>query len=744
MLTVNDLVVTEADDAQINVLAAIGNEIDVRAATPLSPTARQLSSELECQLRGMATGTNTSNDTEGHRSKRIKTETQPRKSLSRQPPDSIVTPLTNGRPIIETPPNSGMMDHTMSENTSTLDIDALAAQAADSAMAGMTGSGDVINSEPFDTMTNTHHVTNGINGTGQHDTRGQQATVPDIDLSSAPSDPTELALWVAKQINHFRDEAARDSMDSEEDEDRRRLLMHPPAMYNRQFDVDDDPVKVAERERVREENRERKKRWRQSNAERNKDNDLRCRINKRAKKLYGIHPTPFKSAWMESEFNKRRTKRETKERIRSFDGSEYFTPGFGNVLFPAPGIGPQGETNAAGLLLANALLGVGNSGAGPNADAANALKAALEGGMVDPRPFTEALRTMAMNPEIMSGINAVLGIGYPGFDEDNSGDENGEIPALSAENHANGGADERMTEDEDSSDIIKALNAATAMLNEMNESKPEGTAKESKVAPSNGFTAINGSADRKMSDVAESSSSNDNVADLGLNPSQIDALLALANGGSLDADAIDVDDSNNMVEQEQRHTPQPDSDITATLQRIVQQLMGEQNGQGTNSDSTAVNGSTGYLEGSAGQRGQSLVTSQTDPYGLASAKNPAIALSSLLRCAGVSINTVIPAAQSQATSQLYARLSSHSRASTPVGGGINPAHASSYGSTQQMNEKMLARPNAYSKPVNLPKKSVNGIAIAPPSKPKDPEILKKIKSFGYPPKPGTKLGIRKK
>ncbi|KAF8247025.1 hypothetical protein K440DRAFT_661655 [Wilcoxina mikolae CBS 423.85] len=77
-----------------------------------------------------------------------------------------------------------------------------------------------------------------------------------------------------------------------------------------------DPLKIAERKRVREENRERKKRWREINQDRNKDNDLRCRVSKRAAKLYGPENSMEKTAWINEEFNKRKRKRELKEKSR--------------------------------------------------------------------------------------------------------------------------------------------------------------------------------------------------------------------------------------------------------------------------------------------------------------------------------------------------------------------------------------------------------------------------------------------
>ncbi|KAI5858089.1 hypothetical protein BZA05DRAFT_456911 [Tricharina praecox] len=82
----------------------------------------------------------------------------------------------------------------------------------------------------------------------------------------------------------------------------------------------DDASKHAERERIREENRERKKRWREVNQDRNKDNDLRCRVTKRAARLFGLGSSATKTAWVAAEFNKRKQKREQKEKTKGGDG----------------------------------------------------------------------------------------------------------------------------------------------------------------------------------------------------------------------------------------------------------------------------------------------------------------------------------------------------------------------------------------------------------------------------------------
>ncbi|KAI9762763.1 MAG: hypothetical protein M4579_000115 [Chaenotheca gracillima] len=630
------------------------------------------------------------------------------------------------------------------------DMAALAAKAAEAAIANMNRERSQEATDLQDYMGTEESGMNGQALSPQDQESTLQAAQQDVDLSSVPTDPTEVALWVAKQISNFGD-GARGSDGLDMTPERQRVLMHPPAIYTRRFDEDDDPTKVAERERVREENRERKKRWRESNAERNKDNDLRCRINKRAKQIYGPSQSAERRAWIESEFNKRRAKRESKESLRSFDDGFPgfgFAPGFSNTLFPAPGNGPQGETNAAGLLLANALLGVGSDGVGPNAEAANALRAALEGGSIDPRPFTEALRAMAANPEIMDGINAILG-GYPSYEDGdaNSGDDeaNGVLQSTESRNGIDSGdadpSDHQQHEDHqsapappqieldgDQSDIVKALNAATAMLNDMNET--------------NGDDSTNESAPAVMRETGEqiAGAGVDNNEDGGggLDPAQMEALLALASGQGQPPSGGHVGD---QAGSQPADDPQQDGDISVTLQRIIQQVMSQrQDAPSDDAQQTHLDAS-GHETARIPRLPEASSNDASDPYGIT--RNPASALSSLLQCAGMSINTIMPSAQSKATSQLYARLSNQSRSSTPMGGGIDPSHARAFGSTAAMNQRMLARPNAYSRPLHTlnttPK--ANGTLAA---KSKDPERERKAKSFGFPPLPGRKISLVRK
>ncbi|SAM03177.1 hypothetical protein [Absidia glauca] len=118
---------------------------------------------------------------------------------------------------------------------------------------------------------------------------------------------------------------------------------HHPELSNHQGSLPPPPapprkdIDLAKRESIRTANRERKKKWRIHNEERSKsrrrqqplcwstthtfillsidkDNDLRCRVNKRASKLFGSEYSEGKRLWAEDEFRKRREKRQEKER----------------------------------------------------------------------------------------------------------------------------------------------------------------------------------------------------------------------------------------------------------------------------------------------------------------------------------------------------------------------------------------------------------------------------------------------
>ncbi|RPB27668.1 hypothetical protein L211DRAFT_564051 [Terfezia boudieri ATCC MYA-4762] len=135
---------------------------------------------------------------------------------------------------------------------------------------------------------------------------GRLLDTSNFNISSLSQATREQLMWLVNQLDQRQ---------------------NPQDEYGDEGDEGDDDKKQA---RIREENRERKKRWRESNQDRNKDNDLRCRVTKRAAKLYGAADTDEKRKWMEAEFSKRKEKREAKERARYHDDRMSTSPCFGS------------------------------------------------------------------------------------------------------------------------------------------------------------------------------------------------------------------------------------------------------------------------------------------------------------------------------------------------------------------------------------------------------------------------------
>jgi hypothetical protein len=143
-------------------------------------------------------------------------------------------------------------------------------------------------------------------------------------------------------------------------------------------------------------------------------------------------------------------------------------------------------------------------------------------------------------------------------------------------------------------------------------------------------------------------------------------------------------------------------------------------------------------------RGLSVGSSQTNHLGIVTAKEQAAALKRFFSQAGVSINTIIPVAQSLATSQLYAHLSSRANRFSASRGGINPAHANAYGNTAQMTQQMLARHGASWQTLRAASFDSRGNVLGQPMRKRTAEELRKIEGYGYPPLPGSKVGEKRK
>ncbi|MCJ1359917.1 MAG: hypothetical protein MMC33_009920 [Icmadophila ericetorum] len=277
-----------------------------------------------------------------------------------------------------------------------------------------------------------------------------------------------------------------------------------------------------------------------------------------------------------------------------------------------------------------------------------------------------------------------------------------------------------------SNEAIKAYNAATALLAQMSDNKKYDSPYGNPPPPP------------PKADGLESHLSNGTSGLSGVNGQTsieaIDALLALANGGSLTDDEDDktIADPNEVmdIQPDPSAITQSDLDVTATMNHVKNQLLAQQNDGHPN-----------------GLQNYGYSSSRPDPYG--PQWDQANMLQSLLSKTGTPVNTVMPAAQGHATSQFYAHLSSRARSGTPSGV-MNPAHAALYGNPAQMNERMFARPDILGRSLNsldqqsglIPPKA-NGLGKYGFIKSANAEEQKKIRSYGFPPLPGSKAGLRR-
>jgi hypothetical protein len=389
------------------------------------------------------------------------------------------------------------------------------------------------------------------------------------------------------------------------------------------------------------------------------------------------------------EYQKRRAKRENKERTRSYDAETpgfSFAPGLGDSLFPSPGVGPQGDTNQAGLLLANALLGGEPGTSEQSVSAAHALKAALQAGTVKARHLNEALRVMAGDPDVMKGINRILGNDN---DDDGSGDEVSHTIRPSIETpHGLSVIPDRGDND---SHITDAISAATAMVN--GQPNPQNSN-----VSGIGFTPVN---------IPTTTQPASSIESYGLDQSQIEALLALENGRLISAsEGQDGDQANPSSAHISDESDSYDNDfgISAGMQHMIK--------SGFKSTSTNPDGQSERLQSSSNEPASQVLQNQTHDK----------------------INSFLDTNLYPSTTlQIYHPLSSESPADQPSLTTVRRStQASAFGSPASMNRKLLARNSPFDRSQTVPR-------AATPSKrrPKTADEERRVKAFGYPPGPGA-------
>ncbi|KAK9460703.1 uncharacterized protein V1516DRAFT_665099 [Lipomyces oligophaga] len=127
-------------------------------------------------------------------------------------------------------------------------------------------------------------------------------------------DTATLLQAVTQVLSSVLEGEAEESEQVEPGQPRRKILRKQAA-----------PITPAQKQKLTLLNRLRKQRWREVNYERNKDNDLRQRVHRRANAIFGKEVSDAKSKWIEEEYRVRRERRLSmakngRDRSRTADG----------------------------------------------------------------------------------------------------------------------------------------------------------------------------------------------------------------------------------------------------------------------------------------------------------------------------------------------------------------------------------------------------------------------------------------
>ena len=451
-----------------------------------------------------------------------------------------------------------------------------------------------------------------------------------------------------------------------------------------------------------------------------KDNDLRCRVNKLAKTRFGMENTAEKAKFIESEFNKRRTKREAKQRKRATQSRQFphfsLHPGIRASLFPQEKRGlATKQVHLVGNLLADLLFANENDKDSVKENAANAVNLALTKSTFNESTFIEALRTIASNKDLMKSINNALESDHEEVDEEANGlsEDDEQRRPQPPETRTEATADDASVTIEQSNEMIKALNAALALMNGMADTQAKT------------YASPYGKPPPPASSIKRP---------ISLDTEQIDALLALANGGSLTDDEDDktIADGDELEEQRLSLSKEPgiDVDVCKTIEAIVDQLVKERG---------EVQDIGSLLQG---------------PFGHQSAKEQASKLRQHFSQAGIRVNFIVPAAHGQTLSQLYSYLISRTRpssttrhssaGSTSTHVGPQPPSSLPPGLPFTTIPALTPSSQATPSPTGLPVRG-QSVSFPPRATPiltgsRSEEEQQKIRSYGFPPLPGARIG----
>ena len=585
------------------------------------------------------------------------------------------------------------------------------------------------------------------------DIKRPTSPTPVVNFSKAPEDPIGLTWWLAQQMARLENSSTtnmdQDCSSIRSRQSRAPRKSHPPSTRtSKSLDA------------IRVDNRQRKAQWRATNAERNRDNDLRSRVNKIANKKFGPNASREKTAYVESEYQKRRTKRETRQRTRAIENGGF--PRFQvnlpakNDLFQPENRDSSRKVQAAGSLLTKLLFSDGKDYVGERTRAAEALRSSLDHKTTDESALTEALKMMSTNRDIMNGIHSGLGTVEEDDDDEMTGTSEG---ALSLRNTAPEESDferaasvGRMITNEQSTDMIQAMNAAMVLVHDIANAKtysspytrppPHHRTEITRPRNEGGSTTQREPASAPSASEAQS-----------MDTSQIDALLMLANGGSLmdvdddDDDEKTIADPNELdgLNSSANDTRSLDTEVTSNVEAFIERLISER----STSAKTAIPNSTIH-DGLA----YNLIQEQ------------AVQLREHFARTRFPVNVVMPESQGTTTSLLYNVMID--RFSTVIPNGkVRPANHADHNADDQApqpSSSIQLPTNSSASTVSLQEHSspsaptspmapgpsstlpeTNGVVTnGPPVQlfgARSEEEQQRIRSYGFPPPPGSRVGV---
>ena len=602
----------------------------------------------------------------------------------------------------------------------------------------------------------------------------------DVDLSNAPADPIELAIWIAQQVKRFCVQE-RSSVETDNQISWSRLGSFPHVPQDRSRRNVTEPTfgPTMEPTERRSLQASRKREWREFHPNKSELDfetfyvgnkygrltqidgvdilsDIHSRVSARAKKIYGSQYSSEKARYMDAESKKRLAKHHAKEGRAVFE----FSDDASQALFPLAGEHSNSHLHAVGTLLFNSLFNVRILGPA-NCEAAEAFKCVIEDTEIHPELFTKALRIMANDSGTMSVINEGLAF-YKNFREKSGSTL--DTQSFSTRSTTTGTAlsftvSSTMQQPKIVTnptpkviavdiDAIKAAQTATAILQENPVSVQYKTPYSNPVEPeipkvdpyespyANPYTSAVSNPDNYSSPygiLQNVDLPNVNSTHNVLQPNGIHHLETIGASHGRRSRGRKVRTKSKVTK---KALPGASLDIDKLLALANGGSLAKDSDDDDTEEEMPHEGQ-GNIEQAPSGESPKLDEAVMNVVRLVGG-DQAPALQSLLEKAKVSVNCVVPAVQSRAISELYGTIASRARFAY---GSVPYNHQVQFGGAGAVHNGYIQDPVSSGFPPQTVMPPPNATANAPTLvRAKNREEARKIMTYGYPPLPGGQPG----